>query len=83
MRALAAAAVGITQASDAWDTVSDSFCDEDGRSADETGYANGKVPRDAAAWEHVETFLAHGARGSRRSTGRRDRGRLRRRAGQR
>ncbi|MGW2056246.1 hypothetical protein ACWCOZ_20425 [Streptomyces sp. NPDC001840] len=60
MRALATAADGITQASDAWDAVSDSFCDEDGWPADETGYDNGKVRRDAAAWEHVETFLAHG-----------------------
>lgn len=60
VRALAAAADGITQASDAWDAVSDSFCDEDGWPADETGYANGKVRRDAAAWEHVETFLTHG-----------------------
>lgn len=58
--ALASAADGIRQASDQWDAVSDSYCDEDGWPVDETGYADGKVARDAAAWEHVETFLAHG-----------------------
>ncbi|WP_364709062.1 hypothetical protein [Streptomyces ossamyceticus] len=60
VQALASAADGIRQASDQWDAVSDSYCDEDGWPADETGYADGKVTRDAAAWEHVETFLAHG-----------------------
>ncbi|MFF4835243.1 hypothetical protein [Streptomyces sp. NPDC001315] len=60
VQALASAADGITQASDQWDAVSDSYCDEDGWPVDETGYADGKVARDAAAWEHVETFLTHG-----------------------
>jgi hypothetical protein len=58
--ALAAAAEGIQQASDAWDAVSDSFCDHDGWPIDEKEYADGKVERDAAAWQHVEVFLAHG-----------------------
>lgn len=58
--ALASAAAGIRQASDAWDAVSDSFCDEDGWPIDEKGYADGKVKRDAEAWKHVEVFLAHG-----------------------
>ncbi|MBE4771277.1 hypothetical protein HW844_20385 [Streptomyces sp. ND05-13A] len=57
---MASAADDIRQASDQWDAVSDSYCDEDGWPVDETGYADGKVARDAAAWEHVETFLAHG-----------------------
>lgn len=60
VQALASAADGIRQASDQWDAVSDSYCDEDGWPVDETGYADGKVARDAAAWEHVETFLTHG-----------------------
>ncbi|MEU1476178.1 hypothetical protein [Streptomyces sp. NPDC005760] len=60
VQALAVAADGIRQASDRWDAISDSYCDEDGWPVDETGYADGKVARDAAAWEHVETFLAHG-----------------------
>ncbi|WP_237310540.1 hypothetical protein [Streptomyces sp. AMCC400023] len=60
VQALASAADGIRQASDQWDAVSDSYCDEDGWPVDETGYADGKVARDATAWEHVETFLAHG-----------------------
>lgn len=58
--ALAAAAAGIKRASDDWDAVSDSFCDKDGWPLDEKGYADGKVKRDATAWEHVEVFLAHG-----------------------
>ncbi|KPI14553.1 hypothetical protein OK006_3249 [Actinobacteria bacterium OK006] len=58
--ALASAAAGIRQASDAWDAVSDSFCDLDGWPIDEKGYADGKVKRDAEAWKHVEVFLAHG-----------------------
>ena len=58
--ALAAAAEGIQQASDAWDAVSDSFCDHDSWPIDEKRYADGKVQRDAAAWQHVEVFLAHG-----------------------
>ncbi|NEA56580.1 hypothetical protein G3I60_21185 [Streptomyces sp. SID13666] len=60
IQALAAAADGIRQASDRWDAVSDSLCDEDGWPIDEENYADGNVARDAAAWEHVETFLAHG-----------------------
>ncbi|NED88039.1 hypothetical protein G3I76_49160, partial [Streptomyces sp. SID11233] len=58
--ALAAAAESITRASDAWDAVSDSLCDEDGWPLDETRYADRKVRRDAEAWAGVETFLAHG-----------------------
>lgn len=58
--ALAAAAVGIKQASDDWDAVSDSFCDAEGWPLDEKGYADGKVKRDATAWDHVEVFLDHG-----------------------
>ncbi|ANZ14835.1 hypothetical protein O1L44_02495 [Streptomyces noursei] len=57
---LASAADGITQASDQWDAVSDSYRNKGGWPVDKTGYAGGKVARDAAAWEHVETFLAHG-----------------------
>lgn len=58
--ALVSAAAGIIRASDAWDAVSDSFCDEDGWPIDEKGYADGKVTRDAEAWKHVEVFLAYG-----------------------
>ncbi|MFD4337893.1 hypothetical protein ACFWPP_11975 [Streptomyces anulatus] len=58
--ALASAAAGINHASNAWDAVSDSFCDMDGWPVDETGYADGKVKRDAEAWKHVEVFLDHG-----------------------
>ncbi|GHI94143.1 MULTISPECIES: hypothetical protein [Streptomyces] len=58
--ALASAADGINQASDAWDLVSDSFCDQDGWPIDEEGYADGKVKRDAEAWRHAEVFLDHG-----------------------
>lgn len=58
--ALASAAAGIKQASDAWDAVSDSFCDHDGWPINEKGYADGKVTRDAEAWKHVEVFLAYG-----------------------
>ncbi|QHC26770.1 hypothetical protein GR130_08375 [Streptomyces sp. GS7] len=57
---MTSAADGITQASHQWDAVSDSCRNEDGWPVDEPGYADGKVARDAAAWEHVETFLAHG-----------------------
>ncbi|MEU6172717.1 hypothetical protein ABZ832_12375 [Streptantibioticus parmotrematis] len=60
IRALAAAASGITQATAAWDAVSDSYCDTDGWPIDEKGYADGKVARDAAAWKQVEVFLDHG-----------------------
>ncbi|MFJ4868576.1 hypothetical protein [Streptomyces sp. NPDC088757] len=58
--ALASAAAGINHASNAWDAVSDSFCDQDGWPVDEKGYADGKVKRDAEAWKHVEVFLDHG-----------------------
>ncbi len=58
--ALASAAAGINHASNAWDAVSDSFCDMDGWPVDEKGYADGKVKRDAEAWKHVEVFLDHG-----------------------
>ncbi|RPK48682.1 hypothetical protein EES39_09160 [Streptomyces sp. ADI92-24] len=39
---LASAAAGIRQASDAWDAISDSFCDHDGWPIDEKGYADGR-----------------------------------------
>lgn len=55
--ALASAAAGIRQASEAWDAVSDSFCDHNGWPIDEKGYADGKVKRDAEAWKDVEVFL--------------------------
>ncbi|WP_406080449.1 hypothetical protein OG468_08515 [Streptomyces zaomyceticus] len=58
--ALASAVAGIRQASDAWDAVSDSFCDADGWPLDEKGYEDGKVKRDAEAWRHAEVFLDHG-----------------------
>ncbi|MFF4453808.1 hypothetical protein [Streptomyces goshikiensis] len=57
---LASAATGIKQASNAWDGVSDSFCDIAGWPVDEKGYAEGKVKRDAEAWKHVEVFLDRG-----------------------
>ncbi|GGN51281.1 hypothetical protein GCM10012285_41230 [Streptomyces kronopolitis] len=56
----ASAAAGIERASDAWDAVSDSFCDRDGWPINEESYPDGKVTRDAEAWQHVEVFLAHG-----------------------
>ncbi|MFH9734404.1 hypothetical protein [Streptomyces sp. NPDC017260] len=58
--ALASAAVGINEASDAWDAVSDSLCDADGCPLDEDVYADSKVKRDAEAWKHAEVFLDHG-----------------------
>ncbi|MFE7334778.1 hypothetical protein [Streptomyces griseus] len=58
--ALASASAGIKEAADAWDAVSDYFCDHDGWPVDEKGCADGKVVRDAQAWKHVEVFLAHG-----------------------
>ncbi|MGW9432997.1 hypothetical protein ACWHA1_34350 [Streptomyces decoyicus] len=58
--ALASAAAGISRASDAWDAVSDSFCDRDGWPIDEEAYADSKAKRDAEAWKHIEVFLAHG-----------------------
>ncbi|GAA2535336.1 hypothetical protein GCM10010398_21680 [Streptomyces fimbriatus] len=58
--ALASAAAGINEASDAWDAVSDSLCDADGWPLDEDAYADGKVRRDAEAWKHAEVFLDHG-----------------------
>jgi hypothetical protein len=56
---LASAAASIRQASDAWDAVSDSFCDHDGWPTYEEEYADGKAKRDAEAWKHVEVYLAH------------------------
>ncbi|MGW3341201.1 hypothetical protein ACWDCL_27420 [Streptomyces sp. NPDC001009] len=61
LRALAVAAARIRQASDDWDAVSDSLCDEDGWPLDEEEYSNGKVKRDAEAWKHAEVFLDHGS----------------------
>ncbi|MFJ2720684.1 hypothetical protein [Streptomyces sp. NPDC087437] len=58
--ALASAAAGINEASDAWDAVSDSLCDADGWPLDDEVYADGKVKRDAEAWKHAEVFLDHG-----------------------
>lgn len=60
VRALRAAADGITEASAAWDAVSDSLCDEHGWPLDDLAYEAGKIARDALAWQHVETFLALG-----------------------
>ncbi|MFC4035150.1 hypothetical protein ACFO3J_27300 [Streptomyces polygonati] len=59
VRALTEAADGIAQASARWDTLADSFRDADGR-INTAGYNEGKAARNAAAWQHVETFLAHG-----------------------
>ncbi|MFB6603559.1 hypothetical protein ACFCXR_26030 [Streptomyces noursei] len=58
--ALASAAAGIRQASDAWDTLSNSLCGQDGWPIDRKGYADGKVKRNAEAWKHVEVFLDYG-----------------------
>ncbi|MEW1629341.1 hypothetical protein AB0387_18360 [Streptomyces sp. NPDC089173] len=58
--ALASAAAGINEASDAWDAVSDSLCDADGWPLDDKVYGDGKVKRDAEAWKHAEVFLDHG-----------------------
>ncbi|WP_433855456.1 hypothetical protein [Streptomyces kronopolitis] len=58
--ALASAAAGISRASDPWDAFSDSFCDRNGWPIDEESYPDGKVKRDAEAWQHVEVFLVHG-----------------------
>ncbi|MFJ1779975.1 hypothetical protein [Streptomyces sp. NPDC088180] len=58
--ALASAAAGINDASDAWDAVSDSLCDADGWPLDDKVYGDGKVKRDAEAWRHAEVFLDHG-----------------------
>ncbi|MFI6061482.1 hypothetical protein [Streptomyces sp. NPDC051286] len=58
--ALASAAAGINEASDAWDAVSDSLCDADGWPLDDEVYGDGKVKRDAEAWKHAEVFLDHG-----------------------
>lgn len=55
--ALASAAAGINEASDAWDAVSDSLCDADGWPLDDKVYGDGKVKRDAEAWKHAEVFL--------------------------
>ncbi|MFD4505333.1 hypothetical protein [Streptomyces sp. NPDC058457] len=57
--ALASAAAGIHEASNAWDAVSDSLCDADSWPLDEDVYADGKVKRDAEAWKHAEVFLDH------------------------
>ncbi|MEU7179521.1 hypothetical protein AB0A92_15230 [Streptomyces celluloflavus] len=58
--ALASAAAGINEASDAWDAVSDSLCDAEGWPLDDKVYGDGKVKRDAEAWKHAEVFLDHG-----------------------
>ncbi len=58
--ALASAAAGINEASDAWDAVSGSLCDADGWPLDDKVYGDGKVKRDADAWKHAEVFLDHG-----------------------
>ncbi|MFB8086864.1 hypothetical protein [Streptomyces sp. NPDC055992] len=60
IQALRTAAAGIVQASADWDDVSGTLCDTEGWPIDDKVYADGKVARDAAAWMHVETFLAHG-----------------------
>ncbi|MFE7576290.1 hypothetical protein ACFU5Z_16300 [Streptomyces sp. NPDC057521] len=60
IQALRTAAAGIARASAAWDDISGTLCDAEGWPIDDTAYADGKVARDASAWKHVETFLAHG-----------------------
>lgn len=60
VRALNLAAEGIKKAQAAWDAVSDSYGGADGHRVEVRGHAEGKAARDAAAWEYVETFLAHG-----------------------
>ncbi|MFD4025388.1 hypothetical protein ACFWRV_17990 [Streptomyces sp. NPDC058576] len=60
LTALASAAAGINEACDAWDAVSDSLCDAAGWPLDDKVYGDGKVKRDAEAWEHAEVFLDHG-----------------------
>lgn len=60
IQALRAAAAGIVQASADWDEISGTLCDAEGWPIDDKIYADGKVARDAAAWKHVESFLAHG-----------------------
>jgi hypothetical protein len=59
VRALAKAAAGIAQASEQWNALAESFRAADGR-FDTAGYKEGKAVRNAVAWQHVETFLAHG-----------------------
>ncbi|WUC31652.1 hypothetical protein OG927_31830 [Streptomyces clavifer] len=56
----ASAAAGINETCDAWEAVSDSLCDADGWPLDDELYADGRVERDAAAWNHAEVFLDHG-----------------------
>ncbi|MGW9715370.1 hypothetical protein ACWGUJ_30335 [Streptomyces albidoflavus] len=58
--ALTLAVSGINEACDAWDAVSDSLCDADGRPLDNKVYGDRKVKRDAEAWKHAEVFLDHG-----------------------
>ncbi|MFE0496460.1 hypothetical protein ACFW2M_17365 [Streptomyces albidoflavus] len=58
--ALASAVSGINEACDAWDAVSDSLCDADGRPLDDKVYGDRKVKRNAEAWKHAEVFLDHG-----------------------
>lgn len=60
IQALRTAAAGIAQASADWDDISGTLCDAEGWPIDDKVYADGKVARDAAAWKHVKTFLAHG-----------------------
>ncbi|GAV38220.1 hypothetical protein [Streptomyces acidiscabies] len=60
VQALTSAADGIRRASAQGDAISDPYRQENSRSVGEAGCARTKAARDAAAWEHVETFLAHG-----------------------
>lgn len=60
IQALRTAAAGIVQAATDWDDISGTLCDAEGWPIDDKVYADGKVARDATAWKHVETFLAHG-----------------------
>ncbi|MFF5336890.1 hypothetical protein [Streptomyces sp. NPDC013181] len=62
IQALRAAAAGIVQASADWDDISGTLCDAEGWPIDDKVYTDGKVARDASAWTHVETFIAHGPR---------------------
>ncbi|MGA5704547.1 hypothetical protein [Peterkaempfera bronchialis] len=60
LAALSWAADQINQASQAWDELSDSLCDESGWPRDAEGYGWRQAARDVAAWEGLEVFLDHG-----------------------
>ncbi|MFF2657344.1 DUF6884 domain-containing protein [Kitasatospora sp. NPDC058032] len=45
---------------DAWDTVNDAFCDEDGHVVDTASWDKHVVERDLTAWKHFTAVLEHG-----------------------